>query len=171
MKELLAELFDRYHQDVYAYLYSLCHDVSLAEDLTSEVFVEVVRSIAAFRGRSDIKTWMFSIARHQWYQHLRRKKRQIPTESLHDLYDSHFTGLQSPDLSGEVEQAVHELLSSESELTRRVFRMRLEGYSYYEIASEAGISESSARVVFFRVKTKLKQYLEKEGLRHDPDHL
>ena len=157
MKELLAELFDRYHQDVYTYLYSLCHDVSLAEDLTSEVFVEVVRSIAAFRGRSDIKTWMFSIARHQWYQHLRRKKRQIPTESLHDLYDSHFT--------------VHELLSSESELTRRVFRMRLEGYSYYEIASEAGISESSARVVFFRVKTKLKQYLEKEGLRHDPDHL
>ena len=34
MKELLAELFDRYHQDVYTYLYSLCHDVSLAEDLT-----------------------------------------------------------------------------------------------------------------------------------------
>ena len=28
MKELLAELFDRYHQDVYTYLYSLCHDVS-----------------------------------------------------------------------------------------------------------------------------------------------
>ena len=33
-KELLAELFDRYHQDVYTYLYSLCHDVSLAEDLS-----------------------------------------------------------------------------------------------------------------------------------------
>ena len=106
MKELLTELFDRYHQDVYAYLYSLCHDAPLAEDLTSEVFVEVVRSIASFRGEADIKTWMFSIARHRWYQHLRRKKRQIPTESLHDLYDAHFAGLQSPDLPGEVEQAV-----------------------------------------------------------------
>ena len=162
MKELLAELFDRYHQDVYAYLYSLCHDASLAEDLMSEVFVEVVRSIAAFRGGSDVKTWMLSIARHQWYQHLRRQKRQIPTESLHDLYDSHFTGLQAPDLAGEVEQAVRDLLAQESELTRRVFRMRLEGYSYYEIASKSGISESSARVVFFRVKAKLKQYFEKE---------
>ena len=130
--------------------------------------MEVVRSIASFRGEADVKTWMFSIARHRWYQHLRRKKRQIPTESLHDLYASQFTGLQAPDLPGE---AVHELLSSELELTRRVFRMRLEGYSYYKIASEAGISESSARVVFFRVKTKLKQYLEKEGLYHDPDHL
>ena len=133
--------------------------------------MEVVRSIGSFRGEADVKTWMFSIARHRWYQQLRRKKRQIPTESLHDLYASQFTGLQAPDLPGEVEQAVHELLSSELELTRRVFRMRLEGYSYYEIASEAGISESSARVVFFRVKTKLKQYLEKEGLYHDPDHL
>ena len=102
--------------------------------------MEVVRSIASFRGEADVKTWMFSIARHRWYQHLRRKKRQIPTESLHDLYASQFTGLQAPDLPGEVEQAVHELLSSELELTRRVFRMRLEGYSYYEIASEAGIS-------------------------------
>lgn len=162
MKELLAELFDRCHQDVYAYLYSLCHDASLAEDLTSEVFVEVVRSIAAFRGESDIKTWIFSIARHQWYQHLRRQKRQLPTESIHDLYDARFASLQAPDRSSEVEQLVHDLLASEAELTRRVFRMRLEGYSYYEIASSSGISESSARVVFFRVKTKLKQYFEKE---------
>ena len=133
--------------------------------------MEVVRSIASFRGEADVKTWMFSIARHRWYQHLRRKKRQIPTESLHDLYASQFTGLQAPDLPGEVEQAVHELLSSELELTRRVFRMRLEGYSYYEIASEAGISERSDRVVFFPVKTKHKQNLEKEVLNQAPETL
>ncbi|MBS7219066.1 MAG: RNA polymerase sigma factor [Oscillospiraceae bacterium] len=162
MKELLAELFKRYHHDIYAYLYSMCHDASLAEDLTSEVFVEVVRSIATFHGKSDIKTWMFSIARHQWYQHLRRQKRQIPTESIYDLYDANFTGLQVPDLSDEVELVIHNLLASESKLTRRVFRMRLEGYSYYEIASGSGISESSARVIFFRIKTKLKRYFEKE---------
>ncbi len=81
MKELLAELFDRYHQDVYTYLYSRAMS-ALAEDLTLRGFVEVVRSIASFRGEADVKTWMFSIARHRWYQHLRRKKRQIPTESL-----------------------------------------------------------------------------------------
>ena len=61
-------------------------------------------------------------------------------------------------------QMVEELLREETDLTRNVIRMRLEGYSYYEIGTKCGISESSARVVFFRAKTKLKKYLEKEGL-------
>ena len=38
MKQLLAELFEKYYIDVYTYLYSLCHDASLSEDLASDVF-------------------------------------------------------------------------------------------------------------------------------------
>ena len=37
------ELFSVYYKDIYRYLYSLCRDVSLSEDLTSEVFLEVVK--------------------------------------------------------------------------------------------------------------------------------
>ncbi len=44
-----------------------------------------------------------------------------------------------------------------------VFRLRTEGYTYFEIAEKFGISESSARVVFFRVKEKIRKELEKEG--------
>ena len=40
MKQLLAEIFRRHHKDIYQYLYSLCRDASLAEDLTSEVFLQ-----------------------------------------------------------------------------------------------------------------------------------
>ena len=85
MKQLLAELFEHYYKDVYTYLYSLCHDASLSEDLASEVFLEVVKSISTFRGKSDIKTWIFSIARHRWFANLTKKNRQVPTESIHDL--------------------------------------------------------------------------------------
>ena len=59
MKQLLAELFENYYKDIYTYLFSLCHDASLSEDLASEVFLEVVRSISTFRGQSDIKTCRF----------------------------------------------------------------------------------------------------------------
>ena len=88
MKQLLAELFEKYYIDVYTYLYSLCHDASLSEDLASDVFLEVVKSISSFRGQSDIKTWLFSIARHRWFTYLKRKKRQVQTESIHELYDT-----------------------------------------------------------------------------------
>ena len=167
MNELLAELFNHYYKDIYTYLYSLCRDVSLSEDLTSDVFLDVVKSIATFRGESDIKTWLFSIARHKWYMYLRKKSRQIQTESIHDLYDSAFIGVNEAPSNSEWNQMIQALLEMESELTQNVFQMRLDGYSYYEIASKYQISENSARVIIFRVKAKIKKYLEKEGFYHE----
>ena len=167
MKELLVELFDHYYKDIYTYLYSLSHDTSLSEDLTSEVFLEVVKSIATFRGESDIKTWLFSIARHKWYAYLRKKNTQIQTESIHDLYDSNFVGTQNSPFPSDLEQIIKTLLRSESETTKEVFQLRLNGYSYFEISEKLHISENSARVIFFRVKTKIKKYLEKEGFYYD----
>ena len=165
MKQLLAELFENYYKDVYTYIYSLCHDASLSEDLASEVFLEVVKSITTFRGQSDIKTWLFTIARRRWYTHLRGKKRQVQTESIHDLYDT--AELGTTDDVNEVEEMIHELLSGESALVRDVVQMRIDGYSYYEIAAKHQISESSARVVYFRAKAKIKKHLEKEGFRYE----
>ena len=167
MNALLVELFDHYYKDIYIYLYSLCHDASLSEDLTSEVFLEVIKSIATFRGESNIKTWLFSIARHKWYAYLRNKTHQIQTESIHDLYDSNFVGIPHSAFLNDLEQVIQSLLESESELTRKVFQMRLDGYSYFEIAAKYNLSENSARVIFFRAKTKIKKYLEKEGFYHE----
>ena len=167
MKELLVELFDHYYKDIYTYLYSLSHDASLSEDLTSEVFLEVVKSIATFRGESDIKTWLFSIARHKWYAYLRKKKTQLSTESIHDLYDSNFVGTQNTSFPSDLKQIIKTLLDSETETTKEVFHLRICGYSYFEISEKLNISENSARVIFFRVKTKIKKYLEKEGFYYD----
>ena len=62
MRQLLEAVFTAYYKDVYTYLYSLCRDASLAEDLAQEVFLEAVRSITSFRGDAEVKTWLFSIA-------------------------------------------------------------------------------------------------------------
>ena len=163
MKQLLAELFEKYYIDVYTYLYSLCHDASLSEDLASDVFLEVVKSISSFRGESDIKTWLFSIARHKWFAYLKRKNRQIPTQSIHELYDTAELGVT--DDGNEAAELIRELLSGESALTQDVVQMRIDGYSYYEIATKHKISENSARVVYFRAKSKIKKHLEKEGFK------
>lgn len=181
MKEFIQELFNQYYKDIYKYIYSLCRDTSISEEITSEVFVEVVKSIATFRGESDIKTWLFSIARHKWYTYLRKKSNQIKIESLHDLYDYNFleinqntTGNKNNSSENieeifykELKKAISEILESESELSRKIFNMRIDGYSYVKIATICNISESSARVVFFRTKNKLKKILKKEGFKND----
>ncbi len=163
MRQLLEELFAGYHKDVYRYLYSLSHDTTLSEDLTSEVFLEVVKSVSGFRGESDIKTWLFAIARHKWYAYLRKKHRQIQTEELSEFYESKELGPDASYDGQELEERIDALLGAEPERTREIVRMRLEGYSFYEIGARYGISESSARVIDFRAKNKIRQILKKEG--------
>ncbi len=163
MQRLLEKLFYTYYKDVYRYLYSLSHDVSLSEDLASEVFLEVVKSVAAFRRESDIKTWMFSIARHKWCDYLRKKHRQIEAEALTEFIGSEEKGPDERYLDRELLERIERLLQEEPERTRNVVQMRIEGFSFYEIGKKQGISESSARVIYFRAKEKIKQTLEKEG--------
>ena len=163
MRRLLEELFRTYHNDVYRYLYSLSHDASLSEDLASEVFLKVVKSIGTFRGEADIKTWLFSIARHEWYDHLRKKNRQIRTEAMTEFFESIDLGPEARYHTQEIIRRIYRLLEQEPERIRNIVLMRLDGYSFYEISQKYGISESSARVIDFRTKDKLRKILKKEG--------
>ncbi len=163
MEELLKEVFTAHYRDVYTYLYSLSRDGPLSEDLASEVFLEAVRSISSFRGESDVKTWLFAIARRRWFAHLRRKKRQVETEALQDFLAGGEKPAEERIIRRELADRIRALLSQEPERTRGIVEMRLEGYSFYEIGRKYGVSENSARVIDFRAKAKIRGILKKEG--------
>lgn len=164
MQELMKKLFAEYYRDVYIYLYSLSRDAQLAEDLASEVFLEMVKSIAGFRRESDVKTWLFTIARRRWFAYLRQKKRQVETEMLSEFLESPQKAVDDTCRDQEMAKRIYELLDAEPERTGNIVRMRLEGYSFYEIGARYGISENSARVIDFRAKTKIRNILKKEGI-------
>ena len=163
MHRLLETLFAVHYRDVYNYLYSLSHDASLSEDLVQEVFLEVVKSIATFRGESNMKTWIFSIARNRWYSYLRRKNRQPEIEALTEFLPASDRTPEEQYQNQEIANRIYALLDQEPERTRRIVLMRLQGHSFFEIGQMAGISESSARVIDFRTKTKIRNILTKEG--------
>ena len=163
MHGLLETLFAVHYKDVYHYLYSLSRDASLSEDLAQEVFLEVVKSIATFRGEANLKTWLFSIARHRWYSYLRRKSRQPETEALSEFLPAPGQSPEEEVQTQAMADRIHALLDEEPERTQRIVLMRLEGHSFYEIGQAVGISENSARVIDFRTKTRIRNTLKKEG--------
>lgn len=78
MAEITVQfLYQKYKNDVYAYLISLTHDKTLSEDLTSETFLGAIKSLSKYKGEADIKTWIFSIARFKWYEYIRKNKLQF----------------------------------------------------------------------------------------------
>lgn len=163
MDDLMHQIFDRYHRDVYLYLYSLSRDASLSEDLTSEVFLEVIKSFHRFRGESDVKTWLFSIARHLWFGYLRKKKRQPQLELLDEILESRSPTPEARLCDAAAADRVWALIRQEPERTQRILLLRLEGLSFHEIAQSCGISDSAARVIDFRAKAKIRETLKKEG--------
>ena len=163
MQKLLEELFQNYYPAVYGYLYSLCRDAALAEDLASEVFLEVVRSALSFRGESDVKTWLFSIARHRWLHYLRQKTGLRDPLPLTDFLPDGRHGPEDTACQKALLERLDRLLQTEPPRTQTIVKLRMSGFSFYEIGTQCGLSENSARVLFFRTKQKLCQALKKEG--------
>lgn len=160
MQELQA-LFRLYYQDVYRYLYSLCRDSTLAEDLASETFLQALKALPRFRGDSDVKTWLFSIARYQWYGWMRKNKRQGTEEIILE----ELAGGELPEdtlCRQELIRRIQSLVKQLPERTQQIMQQRFAGQSFFVIGQALGISESSARVLFFRGKQKIKESLEKE---------
>lgn len=157
----IEHLYVSYKRDVYQYLLSLTRDPHLSEDLLSDTFVRAIASIGNFKGKSSVKTWLFSIARHCWLQKLRKQKRDVEYNDLLGLYVSDHTAERV--MTKETAERVRRLLSEKDERTRTIVHMRIQGYSYWEIAQAVNISENAARVIDFRTKKWIKTVLEKEG--------
>jgi RNA polymerase sigma-70 factor, ECF subfamily len=69
-------LFARHHVRVYRFVLRLVRNEATAEDLISDVLLDVWRQAGKFEGRSAVSTWMLSIARFKALSALRRRPEQ-----------------------------------------------------------------------------------------------
>jgi RNA polymerase sigma-70 factor (ECF subfamily) len=70
----LTALYDRYAPKIFAYIYRRVGDATLAEDLTSELFVRVVRAVQNERAwRNSFTAWLYRIAHNLVVDHYRRE--------------------------------------------------------------------------------------------------
>lgn len=166
--EELEALYQLYSKDIYRYLCSLTHDSVWAEDLLSDTFLKAIRCFSSFEKRCSVKTWLFTIAHNVWIDDLRRKR---PTVSYDDLlanyleeYDSQSSCIDDTIDNRQLSNRVQQLLKECKPVAQQVILLRIQGYSFAEIAQRCNISENSARTLNFRTKNWLRTTLNKEGL-------
>src|SRR5438128_3194007 len=84
----MRTLFARHRVAIYRWLLRIVHDEGLAEDLLSEVFLDVWRHAASFEGRSSVSTWLLAIARHKALSARRRRvDAELDDEIAADICD------------------------------------------------------------------------------------
>jgi len=69
----LSALYERYHESVFRYLYYRVGDLQAAEDLTSDVFLRMIRALPGYRPQNvSFKAWLLQIARNLAIDHYRK---------------------------------------------------------------------------------------------------
>lgn len=145
-------LVDHYAGTIYAFVYRFLPDPAVAEDLTQEVWLKVMRSAGSFEGRSRFSTWVFRVARNVCLDHLRRQKRRARVSreegdpfALEDVQDA----APSPDERAsqrEQSERVLEAVAGLSEAQREVFLLREEAnLSFREIADALDVSRDTVK--------------------------
>ena len=167
-----ALLVDKYKQPIMNLAYRMLRDLTEAEDLAQNVFVQVHKSAARYEVSSKFSTWLFTIARNLCLNEIRRRSRH-PAESIeasqHEQEDQPKQQFEDkkttspPDslLQGELEQKVEEALASLPENQRTaIFLCRQNELSYEQIAQVLGCSLSATKSLIHRGRETLKQRLK-----------
>lgn len=139
-REALGEFYRQYRGEVARNLHRvLGPGRSDLDDVLQEVFIEVFRSIARFRGEAKISTWLYRVCVNVALQRLRKRKRlgEVHEDAAPEPRDE--TTPQRTAESRERMAAVYRLLDQLSPKKRVVFVLHeIEGHEPKEIASIVG---------------------------------
>lgn len=150
----MKQVYQQHARTVYKFLLAKTGDQHLAEELTQETFYQAVKSVDRFDGTCKVSVWLCQIAKHLWYQQLRKQKREVPTEDLPEFPGpSAEEGLLEREGQLDLLRLVHGLPEPQREV---VYLRAFGGLSFREIGDVMGRTETWARVTFYRSKEKLR---------------
>jgi RNA polymerase sigma-70 factor (ECF subfamily) len=161
----LQALYGRHHVKIFRFALRLVHSEASAEDIVSEVFIDVWRNATNFEGRSEASTWLLAIARNKAYSLLRRKKEDgLDDEmaaAIEDKADNPEVVLQKKS-KGELLRACLSGLSREHrEVIDLVY---YHDKSVEEVALIVGAPEGTVKTRMFHARKKLSQLAQAAGI-------
>jgi RNA polymerase sigma-70 factor (ECF subfamily) len=149
-------LFTRYRIPIYRWLLRIVRDETLAEDLLSDVFLNVWRQAASFEGRASVSTWLLAIAR---YKALSARRARIDAElderiesTVADPADDPETTLQKKNRSEILRDSLARLSREHSEVIDLVY---YHGKSVKEVSEIIGVGEATVKTRMFYARRKL----------------
>ena len=158
-------LFARHHVRVYRFVLRLVRNEATAEDLISEVFLDIWRQAGKFEGRSAVSTWMLSIARFKALSALRRRQDEEldeeTAERIEDQADDPETALAKKDKGALLRQCLTALSAEHREVIDLVYYHEK---SVDEVAEITGIPEATVKTRMFYARKKLSELLKQQGI-------
>ncbi len=150
------QLFDTNYQRMYRFAYARTGDVTLSEDIASEVFAAAAQGIAKYTYTgAPIAAWLYRIARNVTADHLDRRRKR-PTSSIDDVE------IESPEFAPNIDNAmdIKESLTHLSRDQQEVIALRFfNDCSLIEAAESLGKSVGAVKLLQHRALAALKKQM------------
>jgi len=164
-RDAMRVLYLRHHIRVYRFVVRLVRSHATAEDIISEVFLDVWRQAGSFEGRSAVSTWLLAIARFKALSALRRRPEEELNEeavvNIADPVDNPETAVQKKDTSAILRQCLTGLSSEHREIIDLVYYQEK---SVEEVSQIVGIPEATVKTRMFYARKKLSGLLKSAGV-------
>jgi RNA polymerase sigma-70 factor, ECF subfamily len=161
----MRALFARHNVYVYRFVLRLVGDEALADDLVSEVFIDVWRNAGRFEGRSQVSTWIMAIARFKALSALRRRKDDelddAEAASIPDTADDPELAIQKKDTLAILRACMSHLSRDHREIIDLVY---FHEKTVEEAAEIVGVPENTAKTRMFHARKKMSQLLQQAGI-------
>lgn len=169
--QALAEIYDRFAEPIYRYLYRYLGDAAQAEDLTSEVFLRLLHNINTSRGpRDHLSGWLYRVAHNlamDWYRkHDRKEPLPLDLDDGDSLIDLLPSDEELPADQVERQQTQEQVRAAIQKLTteqQQVILLRFgEGLKITEVSHIMGKSTNAVKVLQHRAIRQLRKRLEQD---------
>jgi len=156
--EAFEVLFHRHRNPVYHFIARQIADRPLAEDLFQTVFFKAFRSLHSFRGDSEFRTWVFSIAVNVLADERRRSRTAVQLSE--EIAAPSVGSAESNEIAALVRQVIERLPEKHRQLFLlvRYHRLRIA-----EAAAVVGLTPGSAKVTLFRLQSQIGSQLKTLG--------
>jgi RNA polymerase sigma-70 factor (ECF subfamily) len=156
----MGALFCRHNARVFRFITRVLGDAIIAEDIVSDVFIEVWRQAANFQGRSQVSTWMLSIARFKALSARRRCQAveldEATAASIADQADTPEELVLRSDRGAQLRACLKLLSPEHREIVDLVYYL---DRTIEEIAEIIDVPKNTVKTRMFYARKRLAQFL------------
>ena len=165
-RRAMVSLFIRHNVRIHRFVMRLTGKTSIAEDVVSEVFLDIWRGAAEFSGRSNVSTWLLGNARNKTMSVLRRRtETPLDYDAALDLVDD----MDDPEVVADrasrgavVRRCLMRLPPSLREVVDLIYYHEK---TVAEVAEIVGIPPGTVKTRMFHARSRLQELLESAGVR------
>ncbi len=145
-----------YRRDLFRFVFWLCRNRALAEDVTQETLLRAWRSIGTLEDSKAVRSWLLTIARRELARTFERKR--LETVDIDEVAESVAAGSTMSD-AHEIEQMRAAILQLEPTYREPLVLQVLFGYSTEQIAQHLAISTPAVLTRLYRARHLLRKKL------------